>query len=97
MRVYVSGPVTGMPGLNLPAFEGARAALLAAGHEPVVPHDHVPEGATWLDAMHVCVGLLAGCDGVALLPVWCGSRGAVTEATVAEAHGQDVRPLDGWL
>ena len=35
-RLYVAGPMTGLPDYNYPAFDGA-AALLAMAHDPEAP------------------------------------------------------------
>ena len=37
-RVYISGPMTGIPEYNFPEFEKAEAFLRAQGFEPVSPH-----------------------------------------------------------
>ena len=38
MRVYVSGPMTGCPDLNRPAFDEAELRLTAQGHFVINPH-----------------------------------------------------------
>lgn len=96
MRLYVSGPVTGMADLNRPAFERAAAVLEAAGHSALLPHWFVPPGSDWQSAMRRCVETLARCDGVALLPGWERSRGANAECDLAIAIGMPVRVLDAW-
>ena len=94
--MYVAGPVTGRPRRNLAMFEHAAKQLVQAGHVPVVPHRHVPDQAEWHVAMRRCVALLAGCDGVCLLPGWRGSRGAQTEYLLAMRLDMDVRELSRW-
>lgn len=39
MRLYILGPMLGKPLYNFPAFDAARDALLAMGHEVVSPAD----------------------------------------------------------
>ena len=97
MRVYVSGPVTGMPGLNRRAFERAAVQLEAAGHTPLVPHWFVPSDAGWQDAMRRSIETLVKCDGVALLPGWQDSKGAVIEFSLARDLGIPVRELVCWM
>lgn len=38
MRVYCSGPMTGVPDLNRPAFAAAEKRLTAQGHFVINPH-----------------------------------------------------------
>ncbi len=96
MRLYVSGPVTGMELLNRPAFERAGRRLEAAGYDVLLPHWFVPSGADWERAMRACVETLVKCDGVALLPGWGASRGAKLERRLALALGMEVRREDLW-
>lgn len=39
MRIYISGPMTGCPDLNRPAFDAAEKRLAAQGHFVINPHD----------------------------------------------------------
>lgn len=38
MRIYISGPMTGKPDLNRPAFDAAEKRLSAQGHFVINPH-----------------------------------------------------------
>ena len=98
MRVYIAGPMTGLPEYNLPAFAAAANQLAALGHDPVNPGRRgVIEGHTWRDYMRAALADLITCDGVALLPGWEESRGARLEVHVAAELAMPVDSLDAWL
>ena len=42
MRIYISGPMTGMPDSNISAFNAAAERLRAEGHFVINPHDLTP-------------------------------------------------------
>lgn len=99
MRVYISGPMSGLPGHNFPAFFAAAEALRRAGHEPVNPADGgVRHGWSWSDYLRHDIRLMLDrAEAVALLPGWERSRGSRLEAHVARELGWPVRPLEEWL
>jgi hypothetical protein len=39
MRIYIAGPMSGIPGYNFAAFDAARDRINAAGHVAVSPAD----------------------------------------------------------
>ena len=99
MRVYVAGPMTGLPDFNRPAFAEAEARLTEAGFEVVNPAN-LPEPCEdpeWLDWMRACIPQLLTCDGVAFLPGWVDSRGALTEVTLADDLGFHVMDVNRWV
>jgi hypothetical protein len=87
-RVYISGPMTGLPNHNFPAFHEAAAAWRLAGWDVLNPAESF-EGAGGLPykiyAEHD-VALLQASQAIAMLPGWddVGSRGAVWERLIAE-------------
>lgn len=98
MKVYISGPMTGLKDNNLPAFNRAAKDLREAGYEVINPADVVlGEGATWLDYMREALRGLACADGVALLDDWHHSRGACLEGHIAHGLFLPVRHLNVWL
>lgn len=99
MKVYVAGPMSGLPEFNYPAFFAAAKRLAAIGHEPINPARLAgrEECKTWLDFMRASLLDLAVADGIALLPGWQDSRGAALERRIGEDLGLDVRRLDEWL
>jgi len=93
-KVYTSGPISGKPDLNRPAFEAAATALRAAGHEVVNPHENgVDPGQPWEAHMRADIKLLMDCDTVALLDDWADSRGACIEFDLAKRLGMRCVPL----
>lgn len=86
MRVYICGPMTGLPGFNYPAFDAAEKRLRAQGYEVENPANN-PQQDCWLDYMRQAVAQLAECDAVYLLPGWRESRGAQVEYQLARGLG----------
>lgn len=99
-RVYIAGPITGIPNLNRQAFADEFNRLGATNEFfPVSPH-HIPAPKQELDAnalwqyyMRECVKLLADCDIVRFLPGWQNSRGACLEHKLALALGLECQYL----
>ena len=97
-RIYVSGPMTGLPQLNFPAFHTAAAALRKLGHEVVNPAELNPDpSAAWDQCMRADIKALCDCDGLALLPGWEDSKGAHLEVHIAHRIGIKVRTLAAWV
>lgn len=97
MRVYVSGPMTGVEELNFPAFRATTATLRAAGFEVVCPSElslTVPDGSLWAAYMRVDLQALLGCDAVVILDHAIRSRGARLECHVALELGLPLYTLD---
>ncbi len=97
-RLYVAGPMTGLPEYNLPAFVAATEQLIAAGFDAVNPGRRGADPAkTWQDYMRLGLADLLSCEGVALLPGWHRSRGARLECTVALQLDMTVDMVEDWL
>ena len=91
MRVYVAGPMTGLPDLNFPAFHAAAEKLRAEGHDAINPAEIVADTSTsWLDCMRADIAQLVKCDAVYMLPGWKNSRGATLEHHIASTLGLQV-------
>ena len=90
-RLYLSGPMSGLPELNFPAFHAEAARLRALGFEVVNPADLNPDpGKGWKDCLRVDLLELLGCDAIAMLPGWKKSEGAHLEMHVAHRVGIDI-------
>lgn len=87
-RIYIAGPMSGLPEANYPAFNTAAHRLRALGFEVENPAENPePKCGTWLGYMRMAIRQLVTCDGVALLPGWRGSRGARIERWLAGMLG----------
>ena len=95
-RVYLSGPMSGYPDWNEPAFEDAKWACLLAGAEvafnPCTAWGHHDRPRSWYMArdLHVLTmmdGERPWFDCVVLLPGWYASAGAQAEQLVAHECG----------
>ena len=94
MTWYLSGPMTGLPDFNFPAFSYATTLLRERGLSIVSPHEHVvePHDGTWCDFLRADIGMLTkDCDGIVLLKGWSKSNGAQLELSVALKLGFAVR------
>ncbi len=94
-RIYIAGPMTGLPEFNYPAFNRAAHALRVKGYHVENPADNpVPLCGTWKGYMRMAIAQLVTCDTVALLPGWSDSKGAKVEHQLA--LDLDLQVLDPW-
>jgi len=100
LRVYIAGPMRGLPRWNFPAFDAAAAYLRGRGFTVVNPAEMDRE--EYGDAIEFAAELTAGffdevmardiaalatCDAIFLLRGWQDSRGANAELVHARAAG----------
>lgn len=95
--LYLSGPMTGLPGNNYAAFNRAARVLRDMGYEVRNPAELVPpymwairRGAAavdWRDWMRVALALMMQCDEIVMLDCWEESKGACMERDIAERLG----------
>jgi len=83
VRIYLAGPMTGLPDYNYPAFHAETARLRALGFEVISPAEINPDGGTWETCMRRDIAQMLTCDTVAILPGWNQSRGANVEVELA--------------
>lgn len=97
-KLYIAGPMTGLPELNYPAFHEAETRLQAVGYDTLNPARNQPPGEpSWLAFMRMSLVQIAQADGLALLPDWETSKGARIEHDLSISIGLDVKPLNHWL
>lgn len=100
MRVYLSGPMRGIPEFNFPAFDKAAEDLRKRGHAVFSPADNdrfltstgveiTARACFEADTRWIC----QYAEGIALLPGWQKSRGAMAEAALGRALDLEVWEL----
>lgn len=87
-RVYISGPMTGIPEYNAPAFQKAYFDLQEADYFPVLPTPPV-DGKTHAEYLRDDLKILLDCDGIYMIDGWQDSKGARVEHMAALACGID--------
>ena len=97
MTVYISGPISGFPDGNLPAFLVAREVWRSEGVNAIIPHEIVApiietEQAMFCPAYRWCACMVSllpiveNVDGIVMLPGWPQSKGAMREFKHAIEH-----------
>lgn len=87
-RLYISGPMTGLPGLNFRAFNDAASHLRSHGYDAVNPAElHQADPSDWNACMRTDIKALCDCDALVALPGWHSSRGANLEVELANRIG----------
>ena len=90
-RIYLSGPMTGLPDLNFPTFNAEALRLRALGYDVVNPAEINPDDSkSWSECMRADVRALCDCDTIALLPGWQRSAGAHLEMHIAHRIGIEI-------
>lgn len=97
MKFFISGPMTGLPDLNVQAFAEARAKIEIAGHTSIDPVRLIGpdlKDIKWTPEIYkdILYGMLDtimydGVEAMMMLNGWAKSKGARAEFAVAEAIG----------
>ena len=98
IRLYLSGPMTGIPDKNYIRFMDGAQILHIAGYEVVNPWEldlDKPEN-TWEECLRRDIKEEMTCQGVATLPGWKKSRGACLEVYIAKALKWPVHSVKYW-
>jgi len=97
VKIYIAGPMTGLPENNYPAFNEAAAKLRDAGYEVENPAENPePQCKTWAGYMRMAIAQVVRCSCVVLLPGWENSKGAVIEHRLANELGMVVVPVEAF-
>lgn len=90
-RVYIAGPMTGLPEFNHPAFHIAAQIWRELGYEVENPAENPPPACdSWAAWMRLALAQLLRCDAIVLLTGWQQSRGAQIEHRLARELGLHV-------
>ena len=96
--IYLSGPMTGIPDLNFPAFREAAQRLRDAGYTVISPAEVNPDHSMpWEQCLRADIKALCDCNVIALMPGWENSKGAHLELHVAHRLGLRVMVLEDLL
>jgi hypothetical protein len=94
-KVYLSGPMTGLPELNFPAFCAEADRLRGLGYDVVNPAEINPDAAMpWDQCMRADIKALCDCNMIAMLPGWETSQGAHLELHIAHRIGIAVKMVE---
>ncbi len=87
MKMYISGPISGIPDLNRAAFDSAEKTLRWLGHETVNPLKINNPEDTWEQCMRRDIAALRECEGIYMLKGWEKSEGAWIERHIGSWMG----------
>lgn len=96
-KIYISGPITGIPGaISAARFARAEQELRTLGFRHVINPRAMFDGTGlgYSDIMGHCLDLVRSADVVLLLPGWRRSRGVTMELGAAYALGLPVYEYD---
>lgn len=96
-RVYISGPMTGIPEWNHPAFNKVASKLRELGEDVCNPAEFF-DGNTELhrtDYIRKSIEELLDCTDVVTLPGWEFSEGATLEVQMAKELGYKIQHWNG--
>ena len=85
-RIYIAGPMSGIPDHNRPLFHKTAAALRGRGYYVVSPaemFEHTDR--SWDFYMRHAIQAMLTCNVLFLLPNWSSSKGAKLEHQIAWA------------
>jgi len=89
VKIYISGPITGIENDNREAFQRKKKALKKCGYKVFSPID-APKFKTWVEYMRYDIKRLCDCDAICMLPGWKQSIGATLELHIARVLELDI-------
>lgn len=90
-KIHISGPMTGLPDLNFPAFHAEPMRLRSLGYSVANPAELNPNPNTgWHECMRNDLRVLLDCDILALLDGWQMSTDVHMGIHVAHRVGMEI-------
>lgn len=98
-NVYLSGPMTGLPEKNFPAFMKAALKLRGKKYRVVNPAElNIGDPRySWSECLRRDIKEMMKCNAVALLPGWKKSKGALLEVYIAKSLKWKVASVNKFL
>jgi len=99
VKLYIAGPMTGIPDFNFPLFRRAEELLREVGYDvenPINAYDG-DTSRTWVEYMKADIPAMLSCDGIAVLDGYRDSKGASLEVYIAQELEMPVMPVPDWL
>lgn len=89
MKVYLAGPMTGLPEFNYPAFHSAAEDWRKEGWEVLNPAENFGGDTTkeYREYIRADLAMLCQAEAIAFLPGWRKSKGATFECGMAQMLG----------
>ena len=92
--IYLSGPMSGIPEYNYPAFQAAAESMRAVGIMVISPHEINHGISDYAQCMKNDIRALLQCDAIAMMEGWHDSTGASIEIAVARVCGLRVTTVE---
>ena len=89
MKIFISGPMSGIKGYNRKEFHKAEKLLCGYGHITLNPAK-LPDGLAHEEYLSICLSMIDVCDAIFMLTGWQKSDGAVMEREYAERTGKKI-------
>lgn len=98
MRLYLSGPMTGLPKHNYPAFMRWARLLRKANYQVINPAE-LDDGTplNWIQCLKRDVTKLFTCTGIATMPGWTKSKGANLEVHIGRELDYPVHSVEHFI
>ncbi|EAB2293828.1 DUF4406 domain-containing protein [Salmonella enterica] len=83
MKVYIAGPMSGLPNFNRDRFNEVAGLVVESGNIPLNPAT-LPDGLPERDYMAIGIAMLQCADAIYLIEGWENSAGAGAEKALAD-------------